>query len=286
MTQEIEVYDKVNDLSGIQALGDAIAKSGMFGCDNPSQGVVLALQCMAERKPPMELAKTYHIIQGKLSKRADAMLADFRRAGGKWIWGDLKNKLSQTATVEFEGVTRELSYSIEDAKEAGVHSAKAGSNWLRFPGPMCRARLVSETLRAIAPEIVQGAYTPEELMATDPEPPQIKQAEKTETQAAIKPAGTPTMDPETGKLTRGEAMTLATDDAGDDFAGESVRDRLRKHINPHEAKINAFLAKGGRIKDGQTWEQLDDAYLERAEKNLPKFLEACGVEVISTEGMQ
>src|SRR5690606_39519633 len=119
MNHAIEVYDKCNDADSIKVLGEAIAYSGMFGCEKPEQGIVLALQCMAERKPPLEMAKTYHLIKGKLSKRADAMLADFRKAGGKWEWADLKNREVQAAKVEFEGRSYDVSYTIEEAKDAG-----------------------------------------------------------------------------------------------------------------------------------------------------------------------
>ena len=160
---QIEVYSKINDIGSITALGEAIARSGMFGCEKSEQGTILALQCITEGKPPLELCKTYHIIGGKLSKRADAMLAEFRMKGGKFRFEDLKNAEVQRATVEFEGDTYQVSYSTADAKQAGLLPAKSGSGWAKFPAAMLRARLVSETLRAIAPEIVQGAYTTEEL---------------------------------------------------------------------------------------------------------------------------
>jgi hypothetical protein len=92
---EIQAYDKINDRDGLEMLGAAIQRSGMFGAETKEQGIILALQCMVEKKPPLEMAKNYHIIQGKLSKRADAMLADFRKAGGKFIFADLKNPTIQ-----------------------------------------------------------------------------------------------------------------------------------------------------------------------------------------------
>ena len=96
---EIQAYDKINDRDGLEMLGAAIQRSGMFGAETKEQGIILALQCMVEKKPPLEMAKNYHIIQGKLSKRADAMLADFRKAGGKFIFADLKNPTIQKARV-------------------------------------------------------------------------------------------------------------------------------------------------------------------------------------------
>jgi hypothetical protein len=38
---------------------------------------------MVRGMPPLTLAEKYHLIQGKLSMRADAMLAEFNARGGK-----------------------------------------------------------------------------------------------------------------------------------------------------------------------------------------------------------
>ena len=170
MKNEIQTYEKMNDLPSVQALGKVIAESGMFGCKKPEQGIIIALQCIAENKPPLEMAKNYHIVTGKLTKRTDAMLADFKKIGGKFVWNDLqlKNKKVQSATfTDPDGNAYKVSYSIEDAKSAGVYSENPDSSWQKTPAAMLRARLISETLRAIAPETVTGVYTPEEASQFD-----------------------------------------------------------------------------------------------------------------------
>jgi len=134
----------------------------MFGCSNEAQGRVLALACIAERKNPLELVRTYHIIDGKLSMRADAMLAEFRKLGGKVRWtatGD--DGKEAKAIFSFEDVDTEIGYSIEDAKRAGL--VKDKSAWVKDPGAMLRARVTSKAVRMLAPEIVAGYYTPEEI---------------------------------------------------------------------------------------------------------------------------
>lgn len=158
---QITAYDKINDADGIEMMGNAICRSGMFGCESKEAGIVFALQCIAENKPPLEMAKNYHLVKGKLTKRADAMLADFRRAGGKITWDDLKNENVQSAIFDFEGNKTNGSFSMDDAKRAGL--VRSGSAWDKTPAAMLRARCISETLRAIAPEIVQGVYVPEEI---------------------------------------------------------------------------------------------------------------------------
>ena len=177
----IASYDKINDTQGIEMMGNAICRSGMFGCESKEAGIVFALQCIVENKPPLEMAKNYHLVKGKLTKRADAMLADFRRVGGKVTWHDLKNENVQSAIFEFEGNKTNGSFSMDDAQRAGL--IRKGSAWDKTPAAMLRARCISETLRAIAPEIVQGVYVPEEIdvadvaTTTSSQPKVIKKAE-------------------------------------------------------------------------------------------------------------
>jgi len=79
----IELYDRIADpLEAIDRMGEYLAKSGMFGCEKVEQGKVIAMACLSEKKNPMDIARTYHIIDGRLSMRADAMLAEFRNRGG------------------------------------------------------------------------------------------------------------------------------------------------------------------------------------------------------------
>lgn len=264
---EIQVYDKINDVPSIVELGRAIAYSGMFGCEKEEQGTVFALQCIAERKPPLEMCKTYHLINGKLSKRADAMLADFRRAGGKFVFGDLKNRKVQSARVEFEGNVYEVSFSEDDAKAAGLLPAKPGSGWVKYPAAMMRARLISETLRAIAPEIVQGAFTPEEIADFEPAPaPRQVNAES-------KPAAAT-------REVAPRAVTPPVEAEVDDIPMVYPSD-LEEAIGPHAATVNAYLIKNNRIKDGQTWKNLPPDYLARVKSNLPSFLKASGVKEVA-----
>jgi len=157
---EITVYEKMNDpIHSIQVLGEAIAKSGMFGCEKVEQGTILALQCIAEKKAPLEMAKNYHLIGGKLSMRSDAMLAEYRKRGGKVKWTSFDDKKA-SGLWSYDGNEVELSYTIEEAKASGL--IKSGSGWTKDPSAMLRARLISKAIRMLAPEVVVGVYTPEE----------------------------------------------------------------------------------------------------------------------------
>ena len=163
MSNEITIYEGINDpMKAVVELGQIFAESGMFGCEKLAQGQVLALACMAERKNPIELARVYHMINGKLSMRADAMYAEFRKIGGRvtWITND---ETGAKARFAFEDNDLELSFMFADAKRAGLLPAqKAGSGWAKFPAEMMRARLISKAVRMLAPEVCAGYYTEDE----------------------------------------------------------------------------------------------------------------------------
>jgi hypothetical protein len=67
----VGVYDRIKDpMLAIKTLGMSIFKSGLFGLDRPEQGDIIAMQCMVEKKSPLELVRTYHLINGQLAIRA------------------------------------------------------------------------------------------------------------------------------------------------------------------------------------------------------------------------
>ena len=246
---QIVAYDKINDAAGLEMFGNAICRSGMFGCESKEAGIVFALQCIAENKPPLEMAKNYHLVKGKLTKRADAMLADFRRAGGKVIWADLKNESIQAAVFEFEGSKFDASFSMDDAKRAGL--VRSGSAWDKTPAAMLRARCVSETLRAIAPEIVQGVYVPEEI--------DVDKATE------VKPAQKPTV-----KAIAVEAEVVEAKAVQRPHLESLIKD------NDMEYAVNVYWTKKGNIDLDldQTWRDLPDGLQQRMEMHFDSFRKA------------
>lgn len=163
-TQALAVYD---DLAGqfatIQALGAAIAKSGLIDCKTTEQGTLIAFTCIAERITPLQFMRKYDIIFGRLSQKAASMLADFRsKYGGEFKWIATGDD-GKTATLElnYQGTTTTVSYSIEDANRAKLTTSN--DNWTKRPGEMLRARATTRGLRMACPEIAAGIYSPEEL---------------------------------------------------------------------------------------------------------------------------
>jgi hypothetical protein len=70
----------------MERLADAIARSNLFGIMTKEQALVLMSIAQAEGRHPALAARDYDIIQGRPSKKAEAMLRDFLEAGGKVEW--------------------------------------------------------------------------------------------------------------------------------------------------------------------------------------------------------
>ena len=189
-------YDNpAEQMGAITQIGEAFAKSGMFGCTKVEQGIVLAMACVSERLNPIELKKKYHLIDGQLSMRTDAMLGEFRARGGKIKWLSYDAKKAE-AEFAIDGNAVVLSYTIEDAQQAQLggwngKQFKPGGGWAKSPDAMLRARLVSKAVRMLAPEAISGTYTPEEIEDFAPSTPskplfqQSKAAELVEVKAEV-----------------------------------------------------------------------------------------------------
>ena len=167
-----EIYAKIeNPMTAITDLGKLFHQSQIMGVSTPGDGAVLALTCMCEGITPLEFAKTYHIIKGRPSMKADAMSARFRQSGGKVRWINLGDDGKEAkAEFSYDGQTLEIAYTIEDAKKVMGKDDKGkdridqpDSNWSKDRGAMLRARLITKAIRIIAPELIAGVYTPDEL---------------------------------------------------------------------------------------------------------------------------
>jgi hypothetical protein len=145
-------------LDAITKMGEMFASSGMFGCTKREQGQVLALACLVQGKDPFELMQNYYIINGSLSMKSVAVLANFMKAGGKVKWFSALNDAREAkATFSIgDNTLEEAVYTIDDAKTEGLISGPNKNNWAVRPADMLRARLITKAVRMIAPGIIMG----------------------------------------------------------------------------------------------------------------------------------
>ena len=97
----------------------------MTGGDRIEQGKVLAAACLFEKKSPIQILREYHIFNGRLSDRADAMLSKFRARGGKHkILKRDENESSVELT--YDGQTFTSSVTFEELKKEPFVYGKDG----------------------------------------------------------------------------------------------------------------------------------------------------------------
>ena len=169
MSTAIALIDKITDpLAWCKEMSGAAER--FCGAKSSEEGEAINLICLLEGITYLDFIRRYHLVRGKPTMRYDAMLTHFRRLGGRYR---IVERTSENAAIEwvFEGNTYLWSYSWEDAqqsrwpwKDAEDHSKGLKDNWSTPTDRknMLFARLVSDSLRVICPEVAEGIYTPEE----------------------------------------------------------------------------------------------------------------------------
>ena len=115
----------------------------------------------------MVAARDYHIIEGKPSLKADAMLARFQQSGGKVGWVTMTDDAVVGVFSHPQGGEVTIDWTMARAKTAQLGGK---GNWLKYPRQMLRARVISEGIRATYPACCVGVYTPEEVADFDDRP--------------------------------------------------------------------------------------------------------------------
>lgn len=172
----------INNVQEMQFLGTVLSQSQLFGQSNPAEGLAIVAMCHQKRISWMDFMQNFHMIKGRVSKKTDAILADFHRIGGKHEIiartqdaGEAKfthGKNSYTSKITWEDCKNEP-FIYQGREESIIQAIESGdtSNLIikaKYRTPRARmqmlwARCVSDGVRAVAPECCQGIYTPEEV---------------------------------------------------------------------------------------------------------------------------
>lgn len=270
MTQEIELYHKITDpLAFCRTAGQEFAQSGMFGASSASQGFVIAMACATERKSPLEIVRTYHIIDGKLSKKSLAALAEFRGKGGRVKWINTgEDGIQAVGEFTFEGQTLTVSFSIEQAKRQGL--VKPRGNWEKTPGNMLRARVTSNAIGMLCPEIFAGGDPEEEV---SPEPKAITMP--TAATAAPAALADPQPSPYFVRTVEAEVAHEEAPKAASDELSSDLQEQVANAIGAdHLAAAQAWMVKEGWIKAGQNYALMSETRARRILNNPGAFIRA------------
>lgn len=250
---ELTIYDRMpNPLDAIKMLGGAIAKSRMFGCETPEQGMIMAWECLTRRLAPLSLKETYHLINtskgASLTMRADAMLAGFLFLGGRHRVIERSEDRAAIELAKADGETQMFSCTFAEAQAAGFTEGKDGTkdNWNspRQRMQMLWARVVSDGVRTMDPRVCAGKYTPEDFGQSSAAdiPPMPSDGEVVTVQ--VTPDGPPTVATEEQRPT---TTTVVTDsgsvpqlqtDAGCPSDAGSITDAQRRRIERLYEQLN------------------------------------------------
>jgi hypothetical protein len=162
------------------SLATAFAQAHVMGAQNDAEGM-LAVTLIHE-VGIVKAESTYHIMMGRLTKKAEAILADFIRAGGKYKIVQRDALGAKVIASMGETLNAEFSFTWEDAlQEPFVYAGSSKDQRAELKKPvearnlkdkyatprsrmqMLWARLVSDMGRTLCPSATDGMYPPEEV---------------------------------------------------------------------------------------------------------------------------
>ena len=208
--------------------------AGFGGFRNPEQAKLVMLLALSQGEHIGRAVHDYHVINGKLVLKSEAMLSRFQNSGGIIRYTRYTDEAVTVEATHPKGGTLSVTWDVAQAKRAGLLSNQV---WAKHPRAMLKARAVTEAVRALYPACLTGALTTEEAI------------EITATAAPL-PAAQPVLATEPVS----EAQTLPPPATG--LQAELVE--LFKEID--NAAIDTFLKLRGRIGEGQSFRDLDDQY--------------------------
>ena len=274
MQNQLVVHNQ--SVQDITAMAQAITKSGLFGIKTPDQAVALMLVAQSEGRHPASVASEFDIIQGRPALKSQAALARFQAAGGKIQWGERTDTRVVLKGSHPSGGELTMEWTIEMAEKAGLTGKQT---WKQWPRQMLSARAQAELVRALYPACLNGVYLVEEVQDFDSKPRQAKEVIELVQEAPIAKEVPSLPEPPKESVNNVESPNNA------EIQGEIVEGEISWEANwwtPEVSatladvpEVNAFLVKKGKIQEGQTWKDVEDAtYRKNINGKLAKFVEA------------
>lgn len=145
-------------MSNAKDVATALVQSGLWQGANPHTILMLCYLAEAEGHHPAVVYRDYHIMSGKPSKKAEAILRDFSAAGGRVEWHALDDAKAD-ATFHHPSGTVRIEWTLERAAKAGLNTPM----WKKYPRQMLRSRCISEGVRSVCPAATSGLYEESEV---------------------------------------------------------------------------------------------------------------------------
>jgi len=159
----MSIFDDIEKaLPFCEQFGIWLAKSGMMSFPNEESGKIIAFELLVRGLSVGQFTARYQIVFGKLAMKTDAQLAAFREAGGKH---KIVNHDSEKASIELtdsSGHSKTFKITHDEVKQEPFYRKNDKYKTPFSRKQMLWARVVSMAIRATAPEVTSGSYTPEE----------------------------------------------------------------------------------------------------------------------------
>lgn len=143
----------------LKGLAEDFHKSGMFShIRNTAQAFAIVEYGYELGIPPMASLQGMAVISGKLCVEGKLMLAQYIKAGGKYI---VRIRTKEASQIEwsYSGNRGITDFTIQDAQRIGLLTK---DNWRKYPEEMLFWRNVAKGVRAYAPDVLLFAQTIEE----------------------------------------------------------------------------------------------------------------------------
>lgn len=166
---EYALIPSENEIKAIEVMAKNAVDSKFFHNLNGFGGIFsIALYARELGLPPMQcLFGGMHNIQGKIELSARLMNSMIRKAGHRIeIIESSDTKCTLKGSRKDSGETSTISFSLDDAKRAGIY--REGSGWTKWPSDMLFARALSRLARRLFPDIIGTAYVEGELSEDSP----------------------------------------------------------------------------------------------------------------------
>lgn len=134
---------------------------------------------------PMASLRSFHVIEGKPTMSADAMVAIVLGSGKCEYFRRVGEGSADSVTYETKRrgeQPQRCTWTKQMAKEAGLFPIK--DNWRLYPRPMLASRAKAELARDVYPDVLAGCYTMDEIDQGAPEGERVSVARHDDVQDA------------------------------------------------------------------------------------------------------
>jgi hypothetical protein len=165
----------VGEVDHLMTLARAFAESGYFADAHGWAQALVKIQAGRELGfGPMAAMAGIHIVNGKPTLSANLIAAAIRRSGQYDYQVDtLNDQLCELRVFRDGKAVENVTFTIEDARRAGLLDGKNAHTWKRYPRNMLFARAISNLAKWYCPDVfTTGVYADGEL-DDQPEPVRI-----------------------------------------------------------------------------------------------------------------